>query len=297
MSTAAFMNASTPRLDRRPAIWPVLVAYVAAFLIVLVATAVLVLGVAAVRTRGAGIDELTEAAVHFALSAPGILSAASLSGATFLGVAIVTAALLGKDVVTQLRVGPSRATPLGLVAAALGTSALSFAAGATSDLVGLRQAGGTMEEIASSLSHARPLVFVLAIVLLGVGPGIAEETFFRGLMQTRFTARLGRWPGIVLTALLFGLIHLDRVQSPLAFLLGLYLGWTAERLGGIRPSMLAHAVNNALFVSAACLSDGSGHATERREDVIAIGAGLAVLAAATVLLRSRLSVHEPEVAG
>lgn len=291
MGNSDFMNASTSRLDHRPTLWPVLAAYVAAFLIVLVATAVLVLGVAVTRTHGAGIEALTDAAVHFALSAPGILSAASVSGGTFLGVAIVTAALLGKDVAAQLRVGPSRATPLGLVAAVVGTSALSFAAGAASDLLGFRQSGGTMEEIASSLSHARPLVFVLAVLLLGVGPGVAEETFFRGLVQTRFTARLGRWPGIVLTALLFGLIHLDRVQSPLAFLLGLYLGWTVERLGGIRPSMLAHAVNNALFVAAACLSDGSEQKNGPREDALAIGAGLLVLSLATALLRSRLSVR------
>jgi membrane protease YdiL (CAAX protease family) len=152
-----------------------------------------------------------------------------------------------------------------------------------------------MEDIASSLSHATPLVFALAILLVGVLPGIAEETFFRGLMQTRLASRLGRWPGILITAFLFGLIHADRVQSPLAFGLGIFLGWTVECLGGIRPSVLAHAVNNALFVTAACLGGESGKETNGwRDDVIVIAAGAVVLGAAVGVMRSRLAVREAQ---
>jgi membrane protease YdiL (CAAX protease family) len=255
---------------------------------------VLVFVVAALRAPGAGIQGLVDAAMHFALSAPGILSAAVVSGGAFIGVAFGTARLLGPSAADGLRLSRSRATALGLVAAVVGTSALSVAAGAASELVGARKAG-TMEEIASSLSHARPPLMLLAIVLLGALPGMAEETFFRGLMQTRLVARFGRWPGVVVTAALFGLIHLDPVQGPLAFLLGVFLGWTAEVLGGIRPSIAAHAVNNAVFVAAACLGDAASEpgGGSSRGDVVAIVAGTVVLVASVALLRSRFArVHD-----
>jgi membrane protease YdiL (CAAX protease family) len=281
---------SSPPRPRGPwRVWPVFVAYLVAFLVIFLGSAVLVFVVAAVRAPGAGVKGLVDAAMHFALSAPGILSAAAVSGGAFLAVAFATARLLGPNPVEQLRLGSSRATALGIIAAVIGTAALSVAAGAASDLVGARKEGGTMEEIASSVAHARPPVMLLAVVLLGLGPGIAEETFFRGLMQTRLVARFGRWPGIVFTAALFGLIHLDPVQGPLAFLLGVFLGWTAEVLGGIRPSIAAHAVNNAIFVAAACLGGAASETPgggSRSGDIVAVAAGSVILGASVLVLRS-----------
>jgi membrane protease YdiL (CAAX protease family) len=75
---------------------------------------------------------------------------------------------------------------------------------------------------------------------------MVEELFFRGYLQTRLVARWGRWTGIALTALAFGLVHMDWVHSTFAFLLGLWLGWMTERAGSIRPAMLVHGANNLL---------------------------------------------------
>ncbi len=277
---------------RRSPVWPVFVAYAVALVLIFFGSAVLVFAAAELRVPGAGVQRLTDAALRFAGSAPGMLAAAAVSEGTFLGVAIVTATLLGPDLASTLRLGPTRATPVGYLAALAGTSSLSVATGSAADLAGLRGAGGTMDMIASSLAHAGPLVFVLAVLMLGVGPGIAEETFFRGLVQTRLTPRLGRWAAITVAAFLFGLAHLDRVQSPLAFLLGLFLGWSAETLGGIRPSMLAHATNNAVFVVAACSSGTAGAGpNDARGDVIGIAAGGAIFVGSAFLLRSRASVR------
>jgi hypothetical protein len=113
-------------------------------------------------------------------------------------------------------------------------------------------------------------------------------------MQTRLVQRVGRWPGILISAALFGLIHADPVQGPLAFLLGIFLGWTAEVLGGIRPSIAAHAVNNAVFVAAASLG-GAGVESGGgvRADVGAIVGGVVVLVGAVMVLRLRLARREP----
>nr|BAL59181.1 hypothetical protein HGMM_OP3C336 [Candidatus Acetothermum autotrophicum] len=49
---------------------------------------------------------------------------------------------------------------------------------------------------------------------------------------------------MVVTALFFGVIHLDIVQGVLAFVIGLYLGYLTVRSGSIFPAIVAHGVNN-----------------------------------------------------
>jgi membrane protease YdiL (CAAX protease family) len=228
-------------------------------------------------------------AMQFALSAPGVMSAALVSGSVFVLVALATARLLGRDVRAQLRLQPTRASAAGIFGAVLGVAGLSLASGAATDLLGLRQQG-TMEDIARALTHSSPARLLLALVTIAIAPAIAEETFFRGLLQTRLVARWGRWPGIVIASIAFGIIHLDPVQGPLAFLVGLFLGWVTERFGGIRPSVAAHAINNAIFVLAASLTSTGGDGS-RAGDYAAVAAGGVACLAATTLLRSRFAVR------
>jgi membrane protease YdiL (CAAX protease family) len=273
-------------------VWPVFVAYAIAFLLILVGSFALIAVVVATRAHGAGVEQVSEVVLAFIKSAPGMLASAAVSEGSFLAVAIAGAWILERSVVAGLRLGATRATALGYVAAAVGTAALSVMSGTAAELVKFHNPNGAMETIATSLSHPRPGIVVLAVLLLGVAPGIAEEAFFRGLMETRITARYGRWVGIVVAAFFFGLIHLDLLQSPVAFLLGIYLGWCSEVLGGIRPSMLAHAVNNAIFVAAACLGDsGPSHGNSLRESLVVLTVGGGFFLAATALLRSPLSVR------
>jgi len=70
---------------------------------------------------------------------------------------------------------------------------------------------------------------------------------------------------------------------------GLFLGWLAERFDGVRPSIAAHAINNALFVALA--SVGSGEVGSRRAQWIVLAAGAVVFSASTMLLRSRAAVR------
>ena len=49
----------------------------------------------------------------------------------------------------------------------------------------------------------------LALVLFALGPGIAEELMFRGFLGRGLVARHGLGVGVLLTSLLFGLVHLD----------------------------------------------------------------------------------------
>jgi membrane protease YdiL (CAAX protease family) len=273
----------------RPALWPVFVAYLGAFLLVLVASTVYIL-VPTVARAGWEPARLAEEAARFALSAPGLLGAALISALTLALVTLVTARLLGADVAARLRFGPSNARPAGIVAAIVGVAGLSLAAGSSAELAGLG-AGGVTESIALALRSSNPVRILGAVLTLGLAPAFAEEGFFRGLMQTRLRTRWRRWPAILVSALAFGVFHVDPVQGTQAFLAGIFFGWVAERLGGIRPTIAAHAVNNTMFVLFASLT-GPGGGPSHRETLGVLLGGLVALGAATAFLRSGRAVAD-----
>jgi membrane protease YdiL (CAAX protease family) len=277
-----------PPLASRPALWPVLAAYLAAFVLVLVASVICVL-VAAIPRAGLNPDRLAQEAARFALSAPGLLGAALVSAVVLTLVALITARLLGGGVAARLRTGPTRARPLGIAAAIVGMAGLSLACASAADLAGQGK-GGVMEAIALALRTSNPVRIILAVLAIAVAPGFAEETFFRGLMQTRLRERWRRWPAIVVTAVAFGVFHLDPVQGALAIIAGIFFGWVADRFGGIRPTIAAHAANNTMFVLFASFASPDQHPS-RVENVLVLLAGAAACAGATVVIRSRHAVR------
>jgi len=119
--------------------------------------------------------------------------------------------------------------------------------------------------------------------------GVAEETFFRGLIQPWLRSRWARWPSIVATSVGFGVMHGDPVQGSLTFVAGLFLGWTAERFGGVRPTIAAHAVNNAIFVALSSL--GSSETPSRRVQTALLAIGAASFAASVAVLRGPRAIE------
>jgi len=87
---------------------------------------------------------------------------------------------------------------------------------------------------------------LVAMVLGAVVAPVAEEIFFRGFLYTGLRARWGKWAGLIITSLLFSLMHvLPGVLVPI-FFMGLILGWLYERTGSIWPAVIVHGLNNAL---------------------------------------------------
>jgi len=93
----------------------------------------------------------------------------------------------------------------------------------------------------------------LAVFVIGVLAGSAEELFFRGYMQTRLGQRMPPVAAVLITATGFGLLHLEWIHALLAFVLGLYLGWITEVAGSALPAIACHVINNALFTMLAAL--------------------------------------------
>ena len=91
----------------------------------------------------------------------------------------------------------------------------------------------------------------LALVLscMALGAGLAEELFFRGFLQARLSRRFSPTAAVARRRRPWLRRHaLDSVHAPVAALLGLYLGWIAERAGSIVPAIVAHVVNNSMAV-------------------------------------------------
>jgi len=83
------------------------------------------------------------------------------------------------------------------------------------------------------------------IVLVIVAP-LTEEMFFRGLVLNGFLKRYSPSKAMVLSALLFSIIHLNPYQMIGAFVGGLILAWLRIMSGSLWPSIYLHAVNNGI---------------------------------------------------
>jgi uncharacterized protein len=88
----------------------------------------------------------------------------------------------------------------------------------------------------------------MLILIVGIGAPIVEEIFYRGLLQRSLERRFGVWPGILGSALLFGLSHFQLLQLPALVLFGIVLGLLAQRTGRLAAPIAAHIVFNMTTV-------------------------------------------------
>ena len=101
-----------------------------------------------------------------------------------------------------------------------------------------------MEEMFKSIMGNR-----WGYLALGILAPLAEEMVFRGaILRTLLNYFNGRmyWIPIIVSALLFGLVHGNMAQLLNAFLIGILLGWMYYRTESIVPGIVLHWVNNTV---------------------------------------------------
>lgn len=102
-----------------------------------------------------------------------------------------------------------------------------------------------------------------AILSTVVAAPILEEILFRGLIFESCAEHWGRGVGLVVSALLFGVIHIVPVQVVNAFVVGLILGYVYLRTRSLLSVIIIHAVNNAIAYATMALFGDAANVTLR----------------------------------
>ncbi|SET74026.1 sodium transport system permease protein [Natronincola peptidivorans] len=100
----------------------------------------------------------------------------------------------------------------------------------------------TLVELEAQLQILSPLTIFFFIA---VTPGICEEILFRGFAFRPIEKNLGPKAAIIITSLMFAVVHLDFVRLFPTFLLGLVFGYVAYKTKSIYPAIVLHILNNA----------------------------------------------------
>lgn len=91
--------------------------------------------------------------------------------------------------------------------------------------------------------------FLFLLFSSAVVPALFEEFCFRGVIYG-LLKKFGDIPAIIISSLLFSLIHGNFVQIPYTFIFGLALAFTRYASNSLIPCIIVHLVNNSLAVIA-----------------------------------------------
>jgi membrane protease YdiL (CAAX protease family) len=190
---------------------------------------------------------------HIHLQAPGAATTLSVAAAVLEGVALISSVyLLGlrRRHISWQAVGvraPSRTWwQISLWIGLLAIPISGFIAALIQQILGL-------PEINPQISFLAPEGFswfgAIGMFLFGglIDP-FAEELVFRGVLYVWLRDHFGVWPGILVSALIFGLAHGDIAVGGAAAVLGVVLAWVYEKSHSLWPAVLIHVINNAVKI-------------------------------------------------
>ncbi|MBI2953619.1 MAG: CPBP family intramembrane metalloprotease [Chloroflexi bacterium] len=116
----------------------------------------------------------------------------------------------------------------------------------------LRQVGieQTQAELFRGIERAPlPEFTVVLLAVAGLAP-FAEEAFFRGYVFRAYLQEKGPLQAYLLSSALFAVAHLNLPALLPIFAIGLGLAYLTRSTGSILPSIVAHAVNNLVALTA-----------------------------------------------
>ncbi len=96
-------------------------------------------------------------------------------------------------------------------------------------------------------------IIILTYIVLAVMPAICEETAFRGIVMDSLL-EYGDRIAIIISALMFAILHQTLSGVIFAFLSGLIFGFIKKLTDSLIQSMAVHFLNNALSITMAMLS-------------------------------------------
>jgi len=131
----------------------------------------------------------------------------------------------------------------------LGSLGMSIVYTVTLSLLGIEMVEVPIDK--DTLSNR--LLIVLLILISLWGP-LAEEVFFRGFVFSGLLPRIGFTWALLLTSLIFSVVHLDpKVMVPI-FISGVLFTWLYYRTNSIWSSFVVHSAHNMIAFLASLLT-------------------------------------------
>ena len=104
-----------------------------------------------------------------------------------------------------------------------------------------------LQKNVSQFSTSREITIIQLLSTLVFAP-ITEEFYFRGILFKYFSERNGKLFILILTSLLFSIIHLNVTAAPTLFILGFSLGLVKLITDNILSSIIMHSLFNCIML-------------------------------------------------
>ncbi len=99
-----------------------------------------------------------------------------------------------------------------------------------------------------------PVGFLVSVLTIAVLPALLEEFAYRGVVLSLLRP-FGNGFAIVVSGVVFGLMHGNMSQIPFAVIVGIVLSYITVRTGSIWVSVALHFINNFISVSLQFITD------------------------------------------
>lgn len=135
-------------------------------------------------------------------------------------------------------------------------------------------------------------LFIQFVYIVIIGP-IAEEIMFRGFIFNRLMSKMPAWGAVVVSGALFGIFHMNSVQSILAFFIGVAIAILYIKTRSIIACMVFHIINNGFsFAESQLVASAGGNADTINTIFMWISIAVIVLAvvASVIFFRSKGAV-------
>lgn len=97
----------------------------------------------------------------------------------------------------------------------------------------------------TSITSQNVYLSLISVVLLAP---ILEEILFRGLIFNRLNSKFKTWTSIIISALIFGLIHGNIIQTINATILGIAFAYIYSKTHNLIPCIIGHFLNNLISI-------------------------------------------------
>ncbi len=98
--------------------------------------------------------------------------------------------------------------------------------------------------------------FLLCVLQSAIIPAVVEEVAIRGVVMAPLRKYGDRF-AIIMSAIIFALMHSNMTQIPFAFLAGVIMGYFAISTNSLWTAIAIHAANNFLSVISLCLGESA----------------------------------------